>query len=126
MRRGRSLVHIEQTLLFRQAIQEKLLRCPPFNLKYFLLALTAFVPAALWSAGKKYAAAWSQITDAREEQKRSRYEQSPLLIKDFKYGPLLSILTEKVIRRRTVKRPLIFHHDNNAARVFDSGSVIKT
>ena len=73
----------------------KLLRCPPFNLKYFLLALTAFVPAALWSAGKKYAAAWSQITDAREEQKRSRYEQSTLLIKDFKYGPSLSIFVLK-------------------------------
>ena len=34
--------------------------------------LTALVPAALWSAGKKYGAAWSRITDAREEQKRSR------------------------------------------------------
>ena len=96
MRRGRSLVHIiEQTLLFRQAIQEKLLRCPPFNLKYFLLALTAFVPAALWSAGKKYAAAWSQITDTREEQKRLQYKQRTLLIKDFKYGPSLSIFVPK-------------------------------
>ena len=89
-------------------------------------SLTAIVPTALWRAAKKNGSTRSRITDAREEQKRSRYEQSPLLIKDFKYGPLLSILTEKVIRRRTVKRPLIFHHDNNAARVFDSGSVIKT
>ena len=37
-----------------------------------IAVLTAFVPAALWSAGKKYGAAWSRITDAREEQKRSR------------------------------------------------------
>ena len=62
-----------------------------------------------------------RITDSQEEQKRSQYKQSSLLIKDFKYGPSLSILTEKIIRRRTVKRPLIFHHDNNTTAEFDSG-----
>ena len=44
--------------------------------------LTALVPTALWRAVKKYGPTGRRITDAREEQKRSRYEQSTLRIKD--------------------------------------------
>ena len=45
--------------------------------------------------GKKNASTWRRITDAREEQKRSRCKQSTLRIKDFKYGPSLSIFIRK-------------------------------
>ena len=77
--------------------------------------------AALWSAGKKYVAAWSRITDAHEEQKRSRYKQSTLLIKNFKYGSSLSIFIQK---NKEAQRPQVGQFsplDNNAAREFDSG-----
>ena len=74
-----------------------------------------------WSDKKLYVATGRQITDARREQKRSRYKQSSLLIKDFKYGPSLSILPEKNISRQTVKRTLIFHHDNITTAEFNSG-----
>ena len=83
------------------------------------------MPSSHGSDDKKYVATGRRITDAREEQKRSRYEQNSLLIKDFKYGPSLSILTEKIIRRLTVKLPLIFHRDNNATAEFDSGLEFK-
>ena len=67
------------------------------------LSLTAFVPAALWSAGKKYGAAWSRMTNAREEQKRSRYKQSTLIVKDLKYGPSLSIFVQKLIMHQPLQ-----------------------
>ena len=63
---------------------------------------------------------WRQITNAGGEQKRLRCFVR-LLIKDFKYGSSLILLTEKIIMRRTVKRPLIFHCDNNTTAEFDSG-----
>ena len=53
------------------------------------------VPTALWRAAKKNGSTESRITDAREERKRSRYEQRTLLIEDFKYGTSLSILVRK-------------------------------
>ena len=79
------------------------------------------MPASHRSDEKKYVATGRRITDAREEQKRSRCFVRTLLIKDFKYGSSLSLLTEKIIRRRTVKQPLIFHRDNNTTAEFDSG-----
>ena len=63
--------------------------------KRIALVLTAFVPLSHGSDDKKYVATGRRITDAREEQKRSRYEQSSLLIKDFKYGSSLSIFVLK-------------------------------
>ena len=84
-------------------------------------ALTALVPTALWRAVKKNGSTWRQITDACEEQKRLRCFVRTLLIKDFKYGSSLSLLTEKIIRRRTVKHHSNFTLTNNAAREFDSG-----
>ena len=84
------------------------------------------MPAALWSASKRYGAAWNQITDARKEQKRSQYEQSTLIIKDFKYGPSLSIFVRKLIMRQpTVANHPIFCHDNNTTAEFDSGLEFK-
>ena len=56
-----------------------------------------------------------------KERKRSRCFERTLLTKHFKYGSSFSLLTEKIISRRTVKRPLIFHHDNNTTAEFDSG-----
>ena len=79
------------------------------------------MPAALWSVGKKYGAAWSQIMDALGDQKRSRYEQSNLIIKDFKYGPSLSIFVRKLIMRQPLQISQFFTLTNNAAREFDSG-----
>ena len=79
------------------------------------------MPASHRSDEKKYVAIGRRITDAREEQKRSRCFERNLLTKHFKYGSSLSLLTEKIISRRTVKRPLIFHHDNNTTAEFDSG-----
>ena len=78
----------------------------------------------LWGTVKKYGDIRGRVAYRLKEQKRSQYKQSTLRIKDFKYGPSLSLLTEKHIRRQTVKRPLIFHHDNNTTAEFDSGPQI--
>ena len=56
--------------------------------------LTAIVLSSHGSDDKKYVATGRRITDAREEQKRSRCFVRTLLIKDFKYGSSLSVLTE--------------------------------
>ena len=56
-----------------------------------------------------------------KEQKRSRYKQSTLLIKSFKYGSSLSIFTQK---NKEAQRPQVGQFsplDNNAAREFNSG-----
>ena len=63
------------------------------------IGLTALVRTVLWRAIKNNGSTWRQITDAHEEQKRSRYKQSTLRMKDFKYGPLLSIFVLKLIVR---------------------------
>ena len=89
------------------------------------MSLTAFVLAALWSAGKKYGAAWSRITDARKEQKRSRYEQSTLRIKDFKYGPSLSILVQRNNEAQRSQVSQFLPLDNNTTAEFDSGLEFK-
>ena len=57
--------------------------------------LTAFVLTALWRAAKKYGSARSRITDALKEEQRSRFDQSTLRIKNFKYGSSLSIFDQK-------------------------------
>ena len=62
-----------------------------------ILLLTAIVPSSHGSDDKKYVATGRRITDAREEQKRSRCFVRTLLIKDFKYGSSLSLLTEKIM-----------------------------
>ena len=79
------------------------------------------MPTALWSTVKKYGATPRRVAYQLKEQKSSRCFVCTLLIKDFKYGSSLSLLTETIIRRQTVKRPLIFHRDNNTAAEFDSG-----
>ena len=63
----------------------------------FIGRLTAIVPSSHGSDDKKYVATGRRITDAREEQKRSRCFVRTLLIKDFKYGSSLSLLTEKIM-----------------------------
>ena len=83
--------------------------------------MTALVPASHRSDEKKYVAIGRRITDAREEQKRSRNKQRTLLIEDFKYGSSLSIFIQK---NKETQRPQVGQFsplDNNAAREFDSG-----
>ena len=58
--------------------------------------LTAFVPSSHGSDDKKYVATGRRITDALKEEKRSRCFVRTLLIKDFKYGSLLSIFVLKI------------------------------
>ena len=79
----------------------------------------------LWGTVKKYGALRSRITDAREEPKRSRCFVRTLLIKDFKYGSSLSVLTEKIIRRNGRKVSQFFTLTNNTRAEFDSGSEFK-
>ena len=50
--------------------------------KVKVLALTALVLSSHGSDYKKYVATWRQIRDALKEEKRSRYKQSTLRIKD--------------------------------------------
>jgi PBP1b-binding outer membrane lipoprotein LpoB len=83
--------------------------------------LTALVPSSHRRDEKKYVAPGRRITDAREEQKRSRYKQRTLLIKDFKYGSSLSIFIGKNNKAQRSQSQSNFPHDNNAAREFDSG-----
>ena len=59
------------------------------------LLLTALVLTALWGAVKKNGAPRSQILYQLKDWKRSRCEQSTLRIKDFEYGPSLSISVQK-------------------------------
>ena len=59
------------------------------------------------------------------EQKRSRYKQSTLLIKDFKYGSSLSILVGKNKEAQRSQVSQFLPLDNNTADEFDSGSKFK-
>ena len=89
------------------------------------VALTALVLAALWRAGKKYGAARSRIAYRLIDQKRSRYEQSTLLIKDFKYGSSLSVLVGKNKEAQRSQVGQFFTLTNNTTAEFDSGSKFK-
>ena len=68
---------------------------PTLTTQSHMALLTAIVLSSHGSDDKKYVATGRRITDALKERKRSRYEQSTLLIKDFKYGPSLSIFVLK-------------------------------
>ena len=73
-----------------------------------LRVLTAFVLTALWRAVEKNGSTRRRVAYQLKERKRSRCFVRTLLIKDFKYGSSLSLLTVKIIRRRTVKQPKYF------------------
>ena len=59
-----------------------------------LFCLTAIVPTALWGAVKKNGALRQHVACRLIEEKRSRCFVCTLLIKAFKYGSSLSVLTE--------------------------------
>ena len=88
------------------------------------MLLTATVLTALWRAAKKNGSAWRRIAYQLKEQKRSRYKQSTLLIKNFKYGSSLSIFVKKKIKGPTVASKPIFTLTNYATAEFDSGPQI--
>ena len=73
------------------------------NKELYIHHLTAFVRTALWRAVKNNGSTRRRVAYWLKEQKRSRYEQSTLLIKDFKYGPSLSILVRKFIIRQLLQ-----------------------
>ena len=83
--------------------------------------LTALVPSSHRRDEKKYVATGRRITDTLKEQKRLRCFERTLLIKDFKYGSSLSVLTEKIIRRNGRKVSQFFTLTNNTRAEFDSG-----
>ena len=68
-----------------------------------LNALTVFLQTALLRATKKNGSARSRITVAPKEWKHSRCFVRTLLMKDFKYGPSLSIFvpTKKNEKQRS-------------------------
>ena len=84
-------------------------------------SLTALVPTVLWGTVKKYGALRSRVAYQLKEQKRSRYEQSTLLIKSFKYESSLSIFIQKNKEAQQPQVGQFLPLDNNAAREFDSG-----
>ena len=57
--------------------------------------LTALVPSAPGSDDKKYVGTARRVACRLIEEKRSRYKQSTLRIKNFKYGSSLSIFVQK-------------------------------
>ena len=75
--------------------------------------LTALVRASHRSDDKKYVALGRQITDALNEEKRSRFDQSTLRIKDFKYGSSFSIFVRKNNKAQRSQSQSNFPHDNN-------------
>ena len=83
--------------------------------------LTALVPTVLWGTVKKYGALRGRIAYRLKEQKRSRYEQSTLLIKDFKYGSSLSVLVGKNKEAQRSQVGQFFTLTNNTTAEFDSG-----
>ena len=76
---------------------------------------------ALWGAVKKNGALRQRVACRLKERKRSRCFVRTLLIKDFKYGPSLSLLTEIIIRRNGRKVSQFFTLTNNTTAEFDSG-----
>ena len=83
-----------------------------------IAVLTAIVPTALWSAGKKYGAKQRHVMDTREEQKHLRMKQNNLLIQGFKPSAshcLLTAVNKKITGAANCCFPLIFRHINNTA-----------
>ena len=79
------------------------------------------MPTPLWRGGKKNASTGGARRERLKERKRSRCFVGTLLIKDFKYGSSLSVLTEKIIRRNGRKVSQFFTLTNNTTAEFDSG-----
>ena len=52
------------------------------------------MPAALWRADKNNGSMGRRVTDAREEQKRSGFEQNTAVIEGFKCGLSLIIFVQ--------------------------------
>ena len=90
-----------------------------------LNCLTALVPTVLWGTVKKYGALRGRVAYRLKEQKRSRYKQSTLLIKDFKYGSSLSVLVGKNKEAQRSQVGQFFTLTNNTTAEFDSGSKFK-
>ena len=80
----------------------------------FQVQLTALVPVPLWRGGKKKASAGRRVAQRLKEEKRLRYKQSTLRIKDFKYGSSLSIFVRKIVSQFS-------HQTSNMTAEFDSG-----
>ena len=66
-----------------------------------IISITALVPSSHGSDNKRYVVTPRRVAYRLKEQKRSQFKQSTQLIKDFKYGPSLSIFNEK---KNEVKR----------------------
>ena len=98
---------------------------PSISVREEYFSLTALVPTPLWRGGKKNAPTQGRIAYRLKERKRSRCFVRTLLIKDFKYGPSLSLLTEIIIRRNGRKVSQFFTLTNNKTAEFDSGSKFK-
>ena len=79
------------------------------------------VLTALWGTVKKYGALRGRVAYRLREQKRSRYEQSSLLIKDFKYGSSLSIFVQKNNEAQRSQVSQFLTLTNNTTAEFDSG-----
>ena len=79
------------------------------------------VIAPLWRGVKKNASTRGRVAYRLKEQKRSRYEQSSLLIKDFKYGSSLSIFVQKNNEAQRSQVSQFLTLTNNTTAEFDSG-----
>ena len=87
--------------------------------------LTALVPSSHGSDDKKYVGTARRVACRLIEEKRSRYEQSTLLIKDFKYGSSLSVLVGKNKEAQRSQVGQFFTLTNNTTAEFDSRSKFK-
>ena len=93
------------------------------DLVYIILfkQLTALVPSSHRRDEKKSVATGRQITDTLKERKCSRLEQSTLRIKNFKYGPSLSMFIQNLIMRQPLQISQFFTLVNYGTREFVSG-----
>ena len=91
-------------------------------MRLFLIISTAMVLSSHRSdGGKKYVVTPRRVQYRLKEQKCSRCFVRTLIIKDFKYGSSLSLLTEKIMTRNGRKVSLFFMLTNNTTAEFDFG-----
>ena len=77
--------------------------------------------AHLWRGGKKNASTGRRVAYRLKEEKCSRFDQSTLRIKDFKYEPSLSIFVRTNNEAQRLQVSQLLPLDNNTAAEFDSG-----
>ena len=85
------------------------------------MLLTAIVLAPLWRGGKKNASTGRRVAYQLKKEKCSRFYQSTLRIKDFKYGPSFSIFVKKNNEAQRSQVSQFLPLDNNKTAEFDSG-----